>query len=103
MTEILRIDGLHKSFGPLEVLKGIDLSIQQGETVVVLGASGSGESTLLRGINKLEYPTAGRIHLSGLLIGDAAGPNSLVTYREASLYQVRTRIGMVFQQFNLFP
>ena len=102
MTEILRIEGLHKRFGPLEVLKGIDLSIDEGETVVVLGASGSGKSTLLRCINFLEYPSAGRVYLSGKLIGSPSASGAMA-YQEASLYQVRTRIGMVFQQFNLFP
>ncbi len=104
MTEILRVEGLHKRFGALEVLRGIDLSIEEGETVVLLGASGSGKSTLLRCINFLEYPSAGRVYLSGKPIGGAtAGGTGPVAYREAALHGVRTRIGMVFQQFNLFP
>ena len=99
---ILTVSGLHKSFGPLEVLRGIDLSVNEGETVVVLGASGSGKSTLLRCINFLEYPSAGQIHLAGQLIGEA-GKSGEMSYREPALYTVRTKVGMVFQQFNLFP
>ena len=102
MEPILRIAGLRKSFGALEVLKGIDLEVAQGETVVVLGASGSGKSTLLRCVNFLERPTAGRIALDGRAIG-IEDTNGAVRYSEAELSRVRTRIGMVFQQFNLFP
>ena len=102
MDPILKIEGLRKSFGTLEVLKGIDLEVAQGETVVILGASGSGKSTLLRCVNFLEHPSAGRIALDARAIGtrDASGA---VRYREAELSRVRTRVGMVFQQFNLFP
>ncbi len=102
MAPILRIEGLRKSFGPLEVLKGIDLEVEKGETVVVLGASGSGKSTLLRCVNFLERPSAGRVILDGRPIGaqSAGGP---VRYSEAELSRVRTRVGMVFQHFNLFP
>jgi polar amino acid transport system ATP-binding protein len=102
MEPILRIEGLRKSFGALEVLKGIDLEVAQGETVVILGASGSGKSTLLRCVNFLERPSAGRIALDGKAIGaeDAGGA---VRYSETELSRVRTRVGMVFQQFNLFP
>ena len=99
--EILRIEGLRKTFGDHEVLRGIDLTVQQGETVVMIGASGSGKSTLLRCINFLEYPSAGRIYLHGKAIGRPAGKD--VVYRERDLNQLRTHIGMVFQQFNLFP
>ena len=101
MAEILRLESLRKSFGNQEVLAGIDLSVQQGETVVLLGASGSGKSTLLRCINFLEIPSAGRIHFGGQAIGAEA--NGAVLYRDAELNRVRRRIGMVFQQFNLFP
>ena len=69
MDEVLRIENLHKRFGDLEVLKGINLSVEKGETVVILGASGSGKSTLLRCLNFLEIPTEGRIHLEGREIG----------------------------------
>ncbi len=102
MEPILRIDGLRKSFGTLEVLKGIDLEVAQGETVVILGASGSGKSTLLRCVNFLERPSAGRIALDGKTIGAEDGGGT-VRYSEAQLSRVRMRVGMVFQQFNLFP
>ena len=99
--EVLRIEGLRKSFGSHEVLRGIDLTVRQGETVVLLGASGSGKSTLLRCINFLEQPSEGRIHLNGRAVGRADGGRR--TYRERDLNELRTHIGMVFQQFNLFP
>ena len=101
MTEILRIEDLHKSFGDLEVLKGIDLTVESGETVVLLGSSGSGKSTLLRCVNFMETPTSGKIHLNGTLIGTPR--EGRMHYREAELCALRARIGMVFQHFNLFP
>ncbi len=84
--------GLTKSFGALEVLKGIDLGIQPGEVVCVIGPSGSGKSTLLRCVNRLEEPTAGQVLIEGVDITDP----------HADLDAMRTRIGMVFQSFNLF-
>lgn len=85
--------GLRKSFGDLEVLKGIDLAVMAGQVVCVVGPSGSGKSTLLRCVNLLEQPTAGEIRVEGVNIVD----------RDIDIDAVRTRIGMVFQQFNLFP
>ncbi|MDR0308512.1 MAG: amino acid ABC transporter ATP-binding protein [Coriobacteriales bacterium] len=84
---------IHKSFGSLEVLKGVDLDVKRGEVVVILGPSGSGKSTLLRCVNLLERPTGGEIYFEGERITD---PNINVN-------GVRERIGMVFQGFNLFP
>ncbi|NCD20445.1 MAG: amino acid ABC transporter ATP-binding protein [Actinobacteria bacterium] len=84
---------LHKSFDELEVLKGIDLTIDRGEVVCVIGPSGSGKSTLLRSVNLLERPTGGSIHIEGIDILDP----------DVDLDAIRARIGMVFQQFNLFP
>ncbi|MEE9333287.1 MAG: amino acid ABC transporter ATP-binding protein [Granulosicoccaceae bacterium] len=101
MTEIVRIENLHKQFGDLAVLKGIDLSIDLGETVVLLGSSGSGKSTLLRCVNFMETPTEGKIYLNGELIGHER--KQQMHYRELELCQLRARIGMVFQHFNLFP
>ncbi len=101
MSEILRIENLHKSFGDLEVLKGLDLTVQSGETVVILGSSGSGKSTLLRCVNFMENPTEGKIFVKGGLIGTER--NGRMHYREAELCALRARIGMVFQHFNLFP
>jgi polar amino acid transport system ATP-binding protein len=84
---------LHKYFGDLEVLKGIDFHVDPGEVVCVIGPSGSGKSTLLRCVNRLEEPTSGRILIEGEDITD----------EDADLDKLRSRIGMVFQQFNLFP
>ena len=94
MTQpIVRIQDLHKSFGSLEVLKGVDLEVTKGEVVVILGPSGSGKSTMLRCINKLEQPTSGKIFLEDIEITDP----------KTNINKVRERIGMVFQSFNLFP
>jgi len=101
MTEIVRIENLHKSFGDLAVLKGIDLAVDTGETVVLLGSSGSGKSTLLRCVNFMETPTDGRVYLHGELVGTER--NGELRYKERDLCALRTRIGMVFQHFNLFP
>jgi polar amino acid transport system ATP-binding protein len=92
-AEALVIEGLHKSFGPLEVLRGIDLTVAEHEVVALIGASGSGKSTLLRCINLLEEIDAGRIVIEGVEI----------TARGVNVDLVRRRIGIVFQAFNLFP
>jgi ABC-type polar amino acid transport system ATPase subunit len=96
---IVKVDGLHKSFGDLEVLKGIDMEIGSGEVVVVFGRSGSGKSTFLRCINFLEEPDQGTIDVAGVSVG--AGPPT--RHRRREIRKLRTRCGMVFQQFNLFP
>jgi len=90
---MIEIRELHKSFGDLEVLKGIDFRVAEGEVVCVIGPSGSGKSTLLRCINLLETPTAGEV-----VIGE-----DVVTDPDVDIDAIRRRIGMVFQQFNLFP
>jgi polar amino acid transport system ATP-binding protein len=90
---ILELRGLHKAFGPLEVLKGVDLAVRPKELVFVIGPSGSGKSTLLRCCNRLEEPTAGSILLEGQ---DITAPG-------VDINAVRQRIGMVFQSFNLYP
>jgi ABC-type polar amino acid transport system ATPase subunit len=92
---MLRLEGVSKRFGKLEVLRGIDMEITKGEVVCVIGPSGSGKSTLLRCINLLEPPNAGRIFLEGKEI-TGKGATEGVNY-------VRRRVGMVFQSFNLFP
>ena len=89
---MIDIKNLHKSFGKLEVLKGIDLTIAEKEVVVIIGPSGSGKSTLLRCINYLEEPTKGSITVDGISLDNAANIN-----------KVREEVGMVFQRFNLFP
>jgi len=96
---IVRVEGLHKSFGSLEVLKGIDMEVDKGEVVVIFGRSGSGKSTLLRCVNFLEDPTEGTIEVSGVRL---EGGHRTRQKRE-QIRQLRTHCGMVFQQFNLFP
>ncbi len=90
---IVRIKNLRKSFGSLEVLKGVDLEVNKGEVVVVLGPSGSGKSTMLRCINRLEEPTGGEIWFE----------DTEITHAETNINKMRENIGMVFQSFNLFP
>jgi ABC-type polar amino acid transport system ATPase subunit len=96
---VVRIEALHKYFGPLEVLKGIDMVVDRGEVVVIFGRSGSGKSTLLRCINFLEDPTHGTIEVAGVRL---EGGYRTRRKRE-EIRQIRLRAGMVFQQFNLFP
>ncbi|MGW1551305.1 amino acid ABC transporter ATP-binding protein [Streptomyces sp. NPDC002346] len=93
MTAAIEIQGLHKSFGDVEVLRGIDFTVAPGEVVCVVGPSGSGKSTLLRCVNLLEEPTSGTVTVGGV---DMTDP-------DIDLDAMRRRIGMVFQQFNLFP
>ncbi|MFC7217437.1 amino acid ABC transporter ATP-binding protein [Streptomyces polyrhachis] len=89
----IEVAGLHKAFGDLDVLKGIDLTVTEGEVVCVIGPSGSGKSTLLRCVNLLEEPTAGTVSVTGTEVTDP----------DVDIDRVRRRIGMVFQSFNLFP
>jgi ABC-type polar amino acid transport system ATPase subunit len=98
---ILRLEGVCKRFGELEVLKGIDLTVQKGEVICILGPSGSGKSTLLRCVNLLEPPELGEIYLEGKDI--CKGPGSGEGESGWNVDFVRQRVGMVFQQFNLFP
>jgi polar amino acid transport system ATP-binding protein len=95
--------GVHKSFGNLEVLKGIDMTVHTGEVVVLLGASGAGKSTFLRCINHLETIDDGEIWVAGEPIGFRLSGGKLKELREAELARQRAGIGMVFQRFNLFP
>ena len=88
---MIEIKGLKKSFGDLEVLKGIDQNVEEGEVLCIVGPSGSGKSTMLRCINRLEEPTAGEIYIDGELVTDK------------NIDSMRTKTGMVFQSFNLFP
>jgi polar amino acid transport system ATP-binding protein len=99
----LRVEGLRKSFGGTEVLRGIDLEVAPGEVVVVIGPSGCGKSTLLRCLNHLEPPTAGRIWFRGELVGAHEVEGRLLPRPEAEVNQQRARMGMVFQRLNLFP
>ena len=90
---MITVKNLHKSFGKVDVLKGIDEHISKGEVVVVIGPSGSGKSTFLRCLNLLEQPTAGEIYVD----------EELITSPKADVNKIRQKMGMVFQQFNLFP
>ncbi|HZO05322.1 MAG TPA: amino acid ABC transporter ATP-binding protein [Solirubrobacterales bacterium] len=98
---MLSLQGIHKRYGDLEVLKGVDLDVAKGEVVCILGPSGSGKSTLLRCVNLLEPPEDGEIFLEGKDI--CKGPGSGTGEQSWNLDFVRQRVGMVFQQFNLFP
>jgi ABC-type polar amino acid transport system ATPase subunit len=90
---MVELRGVHKSFGPLHVLRGVDLEVAERELVFVIGPSGSGKSTLLRCLNRLEEPSGGRIEVDGIDMLD----------RKTDLNRARQRIGMVFQSFNLYP
>ena len=89
----VQIKNLHKYFGKNEVLRGIDLDVEEGEVICLIGPSGSGKSTFLRCINSLEQPTEGTVVIDG----------NVITDKHANLDKIREGIGMVFQQFNLFP
>ena len=89
---MIDIENLRKSFGEVEVLKGINLTIKEKEVVVIIGPSGSGKSTLLRCMNYLEEPTSGKVSVDGIVLDG-----------EANINKVREEVGMVFQRFNLFP
>ena len=89
---MIKLENVHKSFGKNEVLKGINLHIEQGQVVVIIGPSGSGKSTVLRTMNYLEEPTSGKVIVDGMDLSD-----------KKKLNEVRAEVGMVFQNFNLFP
>jgi polar amino acid transport system ATP-binding protein len=96
---VVRVEGLHKSFGHFEVLKGIDMDVDRGEVVVIFGRSGSGKSTLLRCVNFLEDPSAGTIEVAGIRL---SGGHRTRGKRE-QIRRLRLHAGMVFQDFQLFP
>jgi len=98
---MIKLEGIHKRFGALEVLKGVDLHVAKGEVVCILGPSGSGKSTFLRCVNLLEPPERGEIFIEGNDI--CKGPGSGSGEQSWKLDFVRQRVGIVFQQFNLFP
>ena len=104
MTEpMVLAEQVHKSYGKLEVLTGIDLRVERGQVCCLLGPSGSGKSTFLRCINHLEKVTAGRLSVDGELVGYRQSGGKLYELRESETAAKRAEIGMVFQRFNLFP
>jgi polar amino acid transport system ATP-binding protein len=100
---IVRVVDVHKSFGQMQILKGVSLDVARGEVVVLVGRSGSGKTTLVRCINRLELIDRGRIYVEGRLIGYKEKAGRLVPESEAAVARHRQHIGMVFQRFNLFP
>ena len=101
--KLLRIEGIAKSFGAIKALRGVDLVIGKGEVVCIVGPSGCGKSTLLRCINFLIEPDAGHVFLDGAPVGMIPSVRGRRRDREASINRLRAQIGMVFQQFNVWP
>ncbi len=103
VTPMVKAEQVYKSFGALDVLKGIDLEVARGEVMCLIGASGSGKSTFLRLINHLEKLDAGRLSVDGELVGYREQSNKLYELKDKEICSQRAQIGMVFQRFNLFP
>jgi len=101
--EMVHAEKIVKRFGNLTVLNGVDLSVKRGQVVVIIGPSGSGKTTLLRCINHLEKIDSGRIYVDGQLVGYRDINGKLVEDREENIARIRSRVGFVFQRFNLFP
>ncbi|MBY6412538.1 amino acid ABC transporter ATP-binding protein [Rhodococcus sp. BP-252] len=99
----VEVRGIHKSFGPLEVLRGVDLVVRPGEVTVIIGPSGSGKSTLLRTLNHLEKVDQGTVRVDGNLVGYRRKGNKLHELSNKDILKQRSQIGFVFQNFNLFP
>jgi ABC-type polar amino acid transport system ATPase subunit len=100
---LVEISKLRKTYGRIDVLKGVDLTIRKGEVVALVGTSGSGKTTLLRCVNQLETPSAGRILLEGKVFFHTEEGRDLARLRRPDIHRMRSRVGMVFQHFNLFP
>ena len=100
---LVRISGLHKSYGALDVLRGIDLDVRPGEKVSIIGPSGSGKTTMLRCVNFIERPTRGHVVIDGEMLGQKRVGERIVDLDDRTLARQRAGIGMVFQRFNLFP
>ena len=100
---LLRVENLHKSFGSLEVLSGVGMTLERGHKTAIIGPSGCGKSTMLRCINYMETPTSGHIYLDGELFGEKQVNGAYVRMTEKELAQQRAHVGMVFQGFYLWP
>lgn len=100
---MIKLKNVHKSFGDLEVLKGINLTVEEGEVVCIIGPSGSGKSTMLRCMNQLETITSGKVFIGFNLISHMEDGKDLLKLTEKEASKLRTNLGMVFQRFNLFP
>ncbi|MEU6878069.1 amino acid ABC transporter ATP-binding protein [Streptomyces sp. NPDC046712] len=103
MTLMVKAEGVHKSYGPAHILKGIDLEVNNGEVFCLIGPSGSGKSTFLRCINHLEKINSGRLYVDGELVGYRQKGDKLYELKDSEVAAQRRDIGMVFQRFNLFP
>lgn len=103
MPPLVKIKSLRKSFGDLEVLKGVDCEVEQGEVVSIIGPSGSGKTTMLRCVNLLERPDGGRIEVDGQVVCEEQGDGEMLFASKGEIRRVREHVGMVFQRFNLFP
>ena len=103
MAPLVKITGLRKSFGKTEVLKGVDCEIERGEVVAVIGPSGSGKTTMLRCVNLLERPSAGRIEVDGRVLCEEQPDEKMKFASKDEIREARENVGMVFQRFNLFP
>ena len=100
---MIKLENIYKSFGSLEVLKGINLEVKQGEVVCIIGPSGSGKSTLLRSLNHLERITTGRIFIDGQITDERVEGKEYLKISQKRVSEICTELGMVFQRFNLFP
>ncbi len=100
---MIRLENVNKSFGTLEVLKNINLNIEKGQVVCIIGPSGSGKSTLLRSLNHLERITEGRIYINNELVDERKADKDVLTLPAKKVSEICSELGMVFQRFNLFP
>ena len=100
---MIKLENVYKSFNELEVLKGINLQVEEGEVVCIIGPSGSGKSTMLRCMNQLETITSGKIYINSNLVSHIEDGKDMLNLHEKEASKLRTSLGMVFQRFNLFP
>jgi polar amino acid transport system ATP-binding protein len=103
MSSLVQVSGLKKSYGKLDVLKGVDFEVDRGEVVAIIGPSGSGKTTMLRCINLLERPSGGRIEVDGNVVCEEQDDGTMRFANKRSIREIREEVGMVFQRFNLFP